>query len=655
MPNAPIDPLPHSRQRLPVAGGRRRIGATPSPEGTWFRVWAPSRHTVSVIIEGLGSFSLERVDGGYFEGLVTDVAVGALYQLQLDEGPQLYADPASRFQPQGAGGPSMVIDARIFSWRDQAWHGLKATGQVIYEMHIGTFTAEGTFASARAHLPKLKDLGITVLEVMPINEFFGDFGWGYDGVLPYAPTRLYGDPDEVRAFVDHAHSLGLGVILDVVYNHFGVGEQYAQFATAYFTDRYRNDWGQALNFEGPAAAGVREFVTQNAVHWIEEYHFDGLRLDATQALEDASDEHIIAELVRKCRAVAGHRSLYIIGENEPQLSRLVRSTEAGGYGLDAVWNDDFHHSAMVAMTGRNEAYYHDYKGLPQEFVAAAKHGYLFQGQRYDWQNYMRGTAGLDLSPADFVHFLQNHDQVANSARGLRLDRLATPARLRAATALLLLGPQTPMLFQGQEFLSSAPFYYFADQKGDVADMVRDGRKQSLAQFPSLKDPEMIACFADPIARETFERSKIDWTEFDRHQQAVRLHRDLLQLRNRSEAFISVNQGVTRLDGSVLGAGAFMLRFFASKPGDDLLLLVNFGADLPITSIADPLFAPPFGLQWMLTWSSEHAVYGGTGQRNIDVRERWVLTGDSALVFSAKPPTKMAERPRMEAWQDAISR
>ncbi|MGV8935610.1 MAG: malto-oligosyltrehalose trehalohydrolase [Allorhizobium sp.] len=642
---------------LPLYGAHeqtRPLGAVPSAGGTAFRVWAPTRKAVSVVIEDGAAHRLERGDDGYFEGDIAGIGAGMLYRLRLDDDEQLYADPASRFQPQGAGGPSMVVDPGTYAWSDQAWAGIKPTGQVLYEMHIGTFTAEGTFAAAREKLSILKDIGITVLEVMPINEFFGDFGWGYDGVLPFAPTRLYGEPDDVRAFVDHAHALGIGVILDVVYNHFGTGDRFADFTPNYFTDRYRNDWGLALNFEGRDSGGVRDLVTGNAVHWISEYHFDGLRLDATQAIEDSSNEHILAELSRKCRVAAGDRSIYIIGENEPQLSRLVRAPDEAGYGLDAVWNDDFHHSAMVAMTGRNEAYYHDYKGAAQEFIAAAKHGYLFQGQRYDWQNYMRGTAGLDLRPADFVHFLQNHDQVANSARGLRLDRLSTPARLRAATALLLLGPQTPMLFQGQEFGSSAPFYYFADQSGEIGDLVRDGRTQSLAQFPSLKDKAMIARFADPIARQTFERSKLDWSEFDEHPETVGLHRDLLQLRRQYDAFACVSEGITRIDGSVLSPSAFLLRFFGRKPAEDLILMVNFGADLPITSIPDPLFAPPFELQWTSVWSSEQPAYGGTGVRHIDVRDRWVLAGDSAVLLTADAPEPMAERPEMEVWQESIS-
>jgi maltooligosyltrehalose trehalohydrolase len=550
-----------------------------------------------------------------------------------------------------------VVDPDTFEWHDSDWPGITPVGQVLYEMHIGSFTPEGTYAAAAEKLPVLKEIGITCLEVMPVNEFCGEFGWGYDGVLPYAPTRLYGTPDDLRAFIDTAHQLGIGVILDVVYNHFGVGDRYRDFTPDYFTERYSNEWGSSINFDGLNSAGVREFFVKNAAYWIDEYHFDGLRLDATQALYDSSDEHIITVIGREARAAAGTRSIYLVAENEPQDTRLVRAPAQSGNGLDALWNDDFHHSAMVALTGRNEAYYHDHLGKAQEFVSAAKYGYLFQGQRYDWQDAPRGHPGFDLRPKNFVHFLQNHDQIANSGTGVRMDKLASPARVRALTALLLLGPQTPMLFQGQEFGASSPFYYFADQIGDLIEIVRNGRIDFLKQFPSLKDEEFGKQMPIPAERSTFERSKLNWAEHAQNQHIVALHTDLLALRRHSLAFSGADNGTVRpLDGSVLDRSAFLLRYFAEARDDERLLLVNLGADVAVSSLADPLLAPAADCQWQITWSSEDITYGGSGERPIDLQRRWVLPADCVLVLAPAPERRHStpDRESLAAWQDAIS-
>ncbi|MBV9152759.1 MAG: malto-oligosyltrehalose trehalohydrolase, partial [Alphaproteobacteria bacterium] len=404
---APAANGPH-RRRLP-------IGAEPLTDGAvHFRVWAPRCRAIAVEIDGLPPASLSSEPGGYFSGQVRGARAGMRYRLRAD-GSDAWPDPASRFQPEGPHGSSEIIDPRTFRWSDTGWQGRTREELVIYEMHVGTFTPEGSWQAAQRELPALAELGITCLEVMPVADFPGKFGWGYDGVDLFAPTRLYGRPDDFRAFVDRAHALGLAVILDVVYNHLGPDGNYLkQFSEAYFTDRYQNEWGEAVNFDGPDSGPVREFVLANVRHWIEEYHLDGLRLDATQQTFDSSDDHILAAIVREVRQAGNGRSTVVIGENEPQQARLVRSPERGGYGLDALWNDDFHHSAMVALTGRREAYYSDYRGRPNEFVAAAKYGFLYQGQRYIWQKKPRGTPALDLPAEAFVVFLQNHDQIANS-------------------------------------------------------------------------------------------------------------------------------------------------------------------------------------------------------------------------------------------------
>jgi maltooligosyltrehalose trehalohydrolase len=504
---------------------------------------------------------------------------------------------------------------------------------VLYEMHIGTFTREGTWAAAERELPELARFGITCLEVMPVAEFPGAFGWGYDGVDLFAPTHLYGAPDAFRRFVDRAHEVGLGVILDVVYNHLGPDGNYLkQFADQYFTDRYTNDWGEAINFEGPESGPVREFFLANAQHWIAEYHLDGLRLDATQDVKDASPEHILAAIARTVRQAGGGRATYLVAENEPQHVRLVKPPERGGYGLDALWNDDFHHTAIVALTGRKEAYYNDYCGTPQELISAVKYGYLYQGQRYSWQEQRRGTSGLHLPRTAFVHFIQNHDQVANSARGERVHTQTSPGAFRAMTALLLLAPATPMLFMGQEFCASAPFLYFADHTPELARAVKKGREELLAQFPSLAAPELMEGIPDPSAPETFRRCKLDFAERTEHAAGYALHDDLLRLRREDPVFSS--QGSP--DGAVLGAQAFVLRFFAPD-GDDRLLLINLGHDLRLVPAPEPLLAPPEERRWEVLWSSESPRYGGSGAPPAEDEEGgWLIPGHAATVLRPVP-------------------
>ncbi len=607
---------------------RYPIGAELVPEGVAFRVWAPDRQRVAVVLND-GEHALAADRDGYFSALVGGVANGADYRFRLDGDETLYPDPASRHQPDGAFGPSRVVDPSTFVWTDRAWGGVTIEGQVLYEMHIGTFTPEGSWAAAADKLPFLKDLGITVVEMMPVNEFPGRFGWGYDGVDLFAPTRLYGQPDDLRGFVDRAHALGLGVILDVVYNHFGPDANFLRaFSEHYFTERYRTDWGAALNFDGPNARGMRDLVISNAAYWIDEFHFDGLRLDATQSIFDSSDDHVIAALARAARAAAGSRHIIIVAENEPQDTDLVRPAADGGYGLDAVWNDDLHHSAMVAVTGHNEFYYQDHEGVPQEFISAAKYGYLFQGQTYAGAGAARGTPALDLRPDAFVTFAQNHDQVANSAQGLRLHELTSPGRAKALTALLLLMPGTPMLFQGQEFWASTPFRYFADHRPDLAKLVRAGRASFLAQFPSLATPAGQAQLPDPESAATYEACKLDWSEAEAKSGIVALHRDLLRLRAQDRVF-SIR--ARHIDGAVLGPEALAIRFF-DHDGEDRLLIVNFGRDLKRRSIPEPLIAPPRGRSWTMLWSSEDPAYGGVGLPPFETADSFHVTGHAALVL-----------------------
>jgi maltooligosyltrehalose trehalohydrolase len=611
-------------RRLPI--GAEISGAG----GVHFRVWAPRARRVELVLDdGATTARFEQESEGYHGGIVEGATVGLRYRFRLDGGPPL-PDPASRFQPAGPHGPSCVVDASTFRWTDSAWRGVRLERQVIYEMHVGTFTREGTWQAATRGLSELARVGVTLIELMPVADFPGRFGWGYDGVDLFAPTRLYGEPDDFRGFVDRAHALALGVILDVVYNHLGPDGNYLkEFSEHYFTDRYANDWGEAINFDGEQSGPVREFFLANAAHWIDEYHLDGLRLDATQQIYDASSEHILAALGRRVRAAAGGRTTLVVAENEPQDTRLVRPLEAGGYGLDALWNDDFHHTAVVALTGMNAAYYSDYLGRPQEFVSAMKWGYLYQGQRYRWQKKRRGTPTSGLPPATFVTFIQNHDQIANSARGHRRHLLTSPGRYKAITAVMLLGPGTPMLFQGQEFAASAPFLYFADHKPELARQVRRGRADFLRQFPALATPEIQAELPDPADIATFEKSKLDLSERERNAETYALHQDLLKLRRDDPVFAAQRPG--GLDGAVLALEAFVIRYFGGEHGDRLLL-VNLARELSIDPAPEPLLAPPDGARWKIQWSSEDPRYGGLGTPSIESDAGWHLPNESAIVM-----------------------
>ncbi|HKS40364.1 MAG TPA: DUF3459 domain-containing protein, partial [Blastocatellia bacterium] len=374
----------------------------------------------------------------------------------------------------------------------------------------------------------------------------------------------------------------------------------------------------------------REFVIANAGYWIDEFQLDGLRLDATQNVYDESGEHVLAALTERARSAAGNRTIIVVGENEPQQTILIRPPEQGGYGIDALWNDDLHHSAMVALTGRNEAYYTDYLGKAQEFISAIKYGYLYQGQRYKWQQQRRGTPALDLEPEQFITFIQNHDQVANTVRGERCHQMTSPGRYRAMTALMLLAPGTPMLFQGQEFAASAPFTYFADHDTDLARLVRDGRAEFLEQFRSFATEEIQSRLPDPTDPDAFERCKLDFAERQRHAEIYAMHIDLLKLRREDIAFSA--QRKRAVDGAVLADQAFVLRYFVDD-GSDRLLIVNFGTDLNLAPAPEPLLAPPDNTRWETLWSSESALYGGSGTPMLDTEDNWRIPGHATVALA----------------------
>jgi maltooligosyltrehalose trehalohydrolase len=574
---------------------------------------------------------LDRDANGFFDTLVNNVQDGALYRFQLDEDSYLYPDPASNFQPQGVFGPSQVVDHRKFAWSDGEWNGITPPGQVLYELHIGTFTQEGTWGAAAEKLEHLRDVGITVVQVMPVAAFPGDFGWGYDGVFWYAPTQLYGTPDGFRAFVNRAHSLGLGVILDVVYNHFGpAGNFTGQYSPYYESKKHHTEWGGALNYDAQNSAPVREFVAENAAYWVREFHIDGLRLDATQAIVDDSAEHVIATLTKAARAAAGKRSVVVFSEDEHNRCNQVLPVEEGGWTTDGLYNDDFHHCCRVAATGNNEAYYRDFSGTPQELVSLIRYAHLFQGQWNTRQGRIRGVPTDDLPAHHFIHFLQNHDQVANSARGLRTHLLTSPGRHRALTALLLLGPETPMLFMGQEFGASNPFLYFADHEPELAELVHHGRSQFMQQFPRIKAWRENEPIPHPASEKTFKACKLNWEECAANSQMVELHRDLLRLRRDDPVVARQDRFV--IQGSVNGPESFVMRWYGGD-GDDRIMLVNLGRDLDWHPVPDPLMAPPAGCEWKALWSSEDPRYGGMGTPRFD-NKNWPVPGHAAVLFAA---------------------
>ncbi len=514
--------------RLPLG-----LGATVEPDGVRFRVWAAGAERVTVAIEDGGEHPLRLEPDALATAFVPGLGAGARYRFKLDgQGP--FPDPASRFQPLGVHGPSEVVDPAAFAWSDSAWRGLDPETLVLYELHVGTFSPAGTFAGVRERLPHLRELGVTALELMPVADFPGQRNWGYDGVAPFAPARCYGTPDELRALVDAAHGLGLGVLLDVVYNHLGPDGNYLHsYSPAFFSDRHQTPWGQAINLDGPGSALVRAFLIENALRWLAEYHFDGLRLDATHALVDESPRHFLAELAERVLALPGPRRL-LVAEDERNLAGLVRRAEQGGMALDAVWADDFHHQMRRRLAGDHDGYFADFSGSTADIVDTVTHGFHYRGRMVARTGHPRGSDTTGIPRHRFVFCIQNHDQIGNRALGERLHHQIEPAVYRAATALLLLTPATPLLFMGQEWAASTPFLYFTDHHPELGKLVTRGRREEFKGFAAFSSPDARERIPDPQSEQTFARSRLCWEELARppHCQVLVLYRALLELRRR---------------------------------------------------------------------------------------------------------------------------
>ena len=490
-------------------------------------MWAPRPQRVDLVLGDCG-LPMTRSAGGWWTCSVEDAGPGTDYAFSLNAGPPR-ADPRSAFQPSGITGPSRLVDHTCFAWSDRNWRGVPLPGSVIYECHIGTFSASGTFTGAIEHLGHLVDLGVDVLEIMPVAEFPGDRGWGYDGVALFAPHHAYGGPDGLKRLVDAAHAHGLAVVLDVVYNHLGPAGNYLPEFGPYFTDRYRTPWGEAVNFDAAGSDEVRQFVIDNALMWLRDYHLDGLRIDAVHAISDSSATHILGELAAEVRALAAHlgRRLLVIAESDQNDPRLVAAPAAGGYGADSCWADEWHHALHSALTGERDGYYRDFGPLPT-LAKAIRQAWVHDGtySAYRGRTHGRSPAGLDGS--QFVICTQNHDQVGNRALGDRPSALVSDGRLRIAAALMLTSPFVPMIFQGEEWGAASPFPYFTDHADpDLAEAVRQGRRSEFAAFGW--EPGQIP---DPQSPQTFASAKLDWSEpaKDDHAELLRWYRDLIQLR-----------------------------------------------------------------------------------------------------------------------------
>lgn len=595
----------------PVPAWRPHLGAYPEADGVGFRVWAPKwRHVELDLNPGTASsrrHSLTPAGDGTFTGTFADAAAGDAYAYLLDgEGP--FPDPASRFQPQGVHGPSAVVDPHAYRWSDQAWRGVPLREAVIYELHVGTFTPAGTFAGVTERLRYLVELGVTVVELMPVADFPGSRNWGYDGVSLFAPSRAYGAPDDLRRLVDTAHALGLAVLLDVVYNHFGPdGAYHSQFSPFYLSARHQTPWGAAVNLDGDGSGHVRDFFIENAQHWLHEYHFDGLRLDATHGLLDDSPRHVLAELAARVRRSIPNRSVLLIAEDDRNLAEILHPPEEGGWGLDAVWADDFHHHVRRLSAGDRDGYYEDYSGSLADIATTIRQGWFYRGQYSAYQGKPRGTDPAGVPLERMVVCLQNHDQIGNRPFGERLNHQIEPPLFRALSALLLCLPETPLLFMGQEWAASTPFLFFTDHNADLGRLVTEGRRAEFSRFAAFADPATRTRIPDPQAPSTFDDSRLAWDERTKalHAGVLHLYRALLRLR-RTETALRPGERceVVALDDACL----VLMR----GSGRDILLLVVCVGTARRVDLHRWRSVAPTG-RWEVVLTTEEIRFRGSGE------------------------------------------
>ncbi|MBU2533896.1 MAG: malto-oligosyltrehalose trehalohydrolase [Alphaproteobacteria bacterium] len=555
--------------------------------GADFRLWAPNQRSVSLIAVDSGqSVAMQPSENGWFSCTTDAVPVGGAYMFALANGMRV-PDPATRAQRGDVHGPSILTDPTAYDWQSEVWTGRAWHEAVIYELHTGTFTNEGTFSGVAARLGHLADLGVTAIELMPVAQFAGNRGWGYDGVLPYAPHNAYGTPDDLRRLVDAAHGHGLMVLLDVVYNHFGPDGNYLHvYAQDFFDKSRQTPWGAAIDFREPA---VRIFFIENALYWLDEFRLDGLRLDAIDQIIDPTDDFVLKELAREVRSRFPDRHVHLTSEDESNRTTLhERHGDDGRVQLfTAEWNDDFHHLAHVAATGENEGYYVDYDQPVPLLARSLAEGFAYQGEpSRNWNGRPRGEPSNHLPPSAFIDFLQNHDQIGNRAFGDRLTSLAPPNVIDTLTTILLLSPHIPLVFMGEEWAETRPFMFFTDFHGELADAVREGRRREFSRWSAFNDADSRARIPDPNAIETFDASKIDWTAADRdaHRSRQELFRRLLALRREH---IVPRLGRTEGNAALRHAYSRSLFMVSWRLGVDakLTLFGNLGGktgDIPMT-------------------------------------------------------------------------
>jgi maltooligosyltrehalose trehalohydrolase len=560
-----------------------------------FRLWAPASGKVELCLGDVTTahrMKLDRRDDGWFE-LVTDAAKpGTQYRFCIDDAHKV-PDPASRFQPRDVHGPSEVIDADAFFWLDHAWNARKWEEAVIYELHVGTFTPSGTFAGVRDRLDYLADLGVTALELMPVSDFPGQRNWGYDGVYPFAPDSSYGRPEDLKELVQSAHSRGIMVFMDVVYNHFGPeGNYLGCYAPQFFTDRHHTPWGNGINFDGSRSRAVRDFFIHNALYWLTEYHLDGLRLDAVNAIADDSQPDILTELADTVRnSIAPERNVHLILENDRnQSSYLQRTTSpreiCRPVSYTAQWNDDIHHALHVLIANEKDGYYSDYSERPlHQLGRCLVEGFAYQGEKSAYRGgAARGESTAGVPPTAFVSFLQNHDQIGNRAFGERIIKLAEPRAARAAVAILLLAPSPPMLFMGEEFGAGTPFLFFCDFGKDLAAAVTAGRRNEFARFAKFSDPTELERIPDPNALTTFESSRLDWNSLTqpRHRKWLSFYRHLLKLRC-THIIPRLTNACTLTGGYEIHEDGGLSARWKFADDSKLTLLVNLGVE-PLSKV-----------------------------------------------------------------------
>jgi malto-oligosyltrehalose trehalohydrolase len=544
--------------------------------GVRFRLWAPAHARVGLALEDDGrSVAMLRSEDGWHTLDVAAAGSGTRYRFILPDG-QCVPDPASRFQPEDVHGASEVTDPAAYAWSDGDWAGRPWHEAVLYELHVGAFTEEGTFRAAIAHLDHLATLGVTAIQLMPVADFSGRRNWGYDGVLLYAPDSTYGRPEDLKALVDAAHARGLMVLLDVVYNHFGPdGNFLPAYAPAFFDTGRQTAWGPALNYDGPGSLAVREFIIQNALYWIEEFHVDGLRLDAVHAIADGGPKHILDELAERVRAAAAGGRVHLVLENEENEAHLLaRNAKGEPLHYAAQWNDDVHHALHVAASGEGHGYYADYLGDTNKLGRALAEGFAFQGEVMEYRHRRRGEPSAGLPTTAFVAFIQNHDQVGNRAFGDRIGAIAPPEAVRAIAAVYLLLPQVPMLFMGEEWAATQPFAFFCDFAGALGEAAREGRRREFATFPEFADEATRARIPDPQSASTFAAAKLDWNDTSREPHAGRLdwYRRILRVRHEAivPAISAILVGRTRYE--ILGNNA--VRVCWPLEGGRLILTAN---------------------------------------------------------------------------------